>query len=76
VWLWLFFKVFFTQKCIKIIYFFIFKKLFFIPAHQNDPKILKQKLFLSKTNTKFLGTQVGPRFQTIPKSCWNNDGSD
>ena len=32
VWLWLFFKIFFTQKCIKII-FFIFKKLFLISAN-------------------------------------------
>ena len=31
----------FTQKCIKIIYFFIFKKLFFISANQNYLKTLK-----------------------------------
>jgi len=38
VWLRLFFKVFFTQKCIKIIFFFIF----FISAHQNDLKTSKK----------------------------------
>jgi hypothetical protein len=32
VWLWLFFKIFFTQKCIKII-FFIFLKIFLISAN-------------------------------------------
>jgi len=37
----LFFKVFFTRKCIKIIYFFIFLKLFLISTHQNDLKTLK-----------------------------------
>jgi hypothetical protein len=40
--LWLFFKVFFIYKCIKIIFFFIFKKLFLISAHQNNLKILKK----------------------------------
>jgi len=38
VWLWLFFKVFFILKYIKII-FFIFKKLFLISMHQNNLKI-------------------------------------
>jgi hypothetical protein len=42
----LFFKVFFTQKYIKII-FFIFKKLFFTPVHQND---LKHKKKFNKKN--------------------------
>jgi hypothetical protein len=65
VWLWLYFKVFFTQKCIKIIFFLILKKSFFILAHQNDPKTLKKILILSKN--KFLKTQVGPLSQTIPQ---------
>jgi hypothetical protein len=42
VWLWLLFKVFFNWKCIKIIFFFIFKKLFLISAHQNDMKTQKK----------------------------------
>jgi hypothetical protein len=41
VWLRLFFKVFFTRKYIKII-FFIFKKLFLTSAHQNYMKTLKK----------------------------------
>jgi hypothetical protein len=41
VWSGLFFKVFFTRKCIKII-IFIFKKLFLTSAHQNKLKILKK----------------------------------
>jgi hypothetical protein len=39
--LWLFFKVFFIQKYIKII-FFIFKKLFLTSTHQNDLKTSKK----------------------------------
>jgi len=35
----LFFKVFLTCKCIKIIFLFIFKKLFLISAYQNNLKI-------------------------------------
>jgi hypothetical protein len=42
--LWLFLKVLFTQKCIKIIYFFIFLKLFLISVHQNDLKTQKKIL--------------------------------
>jgi len=38
----LLFKVFFIGKCIKIIFFFIFLKLFLISAHQNDLKIYKK----------------------------------
>ena len=34
----LLFKVFFVSKYIKIIYFFIFKKLILKSAHQNDLK--------------------------------------
>jgi len=41
VWLWLFFKVSFIQKCIKIIFFFIFKKLFLTSAYKNDLKTPK-----------------------------------
>jgi hypothetical protein len=40
----LIFKVFFTQKYIKII-FFIFLKLFFTSAYQNDLKTSK-KIFI------------------------------
>jgi len=40
VWLWLLFKIFFTLKYIKIV-FFIFKKLFFILTHQNNLKTSK-----------------------------------
>jgi hypothetical protein len=42
MWLRLFFKVFFTRKYIKIIYFFIFLKLFLTSAYQNDLKIPKK----------------------------------
>jgi hypothetical protein len=54
VWLWLLFKIFFTLKYIKIV-FFIFKKLFFILTHQNNLKTSKninlkeiKKYFLKK----------------------------
>ena len=36
------FKVFFTWKYIKIIFFYIFKKLFFILTHQNNIKTSKK----------------------------------
>jgi hypothetical protein len=36
------FKVFFILKYIKIIFFFIFKKLFLILAYQNDTKNIKK----------------------------------
>jgi hypothetical protein len=56
MWLWLFFKVFFTQKYIKII-FFIFKKLFLILTHQNDLKTQKNiNLKKNKKNLIFLKT--------------------
>jgi hypothetical protein len=42
MWLRLFFKVLFTWKYIKIIYFFIFLKLFLTSAYQNDLKIPKK----------------------------------
>jgi len=45
VWLWLFFKIFFTHKYIKIIYFF---KLFLISTYQNDLKTLKKYKFEEK----------------------------
>jgi len=38
VWLRLLFKVFFTWKYIKIIFFFILKKLFLTSAYQNNLK--------------------------------------
>jgi hypothetical protein len=40
--------VFFTWKCIKIIFFFILKKLFLISAHQNDLKTQKIYQFEAK----------------------------
>jgi len=46
VWLQLFFKMFFTYKYIKLIFF---KKLFLISAHQNDLKTPK-KINLKKKN--------------------------
>jgi hypothetical protein len=48
------FKVFFTQKYIKII-FFIFKKLLLIAAYQKYLKIYK-KIILSKKYLNFLKT--------------------
>jgi hypothetical protein len=44
--------VFFTWKCIKIIFFFIFKKLFLISAHQNDLKTPKIYQFKAKKKNK------------------------
>jgi hypothetical protein len=38
------FKNIFHSKCIKIIFFYFKKKLFLIPAHQNDLKIYKNNL--------------------------------
>jgi hypothetical protein len=50
VWLRLFFKVFFTRKYIKII-FFIFKKLFLTSTHQKS-KNTKKNINLKKKNKK------------------------
>ena len=41
-WMWLFFKVLFTHKCIKIIFFLFFKNYILILAHQNDLKTPKK----------------------------------
>ena len=41
MWLRLLFKMLFTWKCIKIIYFY-FKKIILILAHQNDLKTPKK----------------------------------
>jgi len=51
IWLRLFFKVFFTWKCIKII-FLIFKKLFLISTHQIDLKTQKKNYFEVKKKIK------------------------
>jgi len=59
VWLRLFFKMFFTWKCIKII-FFIFKKLFLISAHQNNLKTPKIYQFEAKKKN-----------QIFKKHFWN-----
>ena len=44
------FQVFFTRKCIKIIFFK--KKLFLTSAHQNDLKTLKKYYFKTKKKIK------------------------
>jgi hypothetical protein len=56
VWLLLLFKVFFTQKYIKIIYFFIFKKLFLTSTHQNDSKTPKNINLKQKKKSNFYKT--------------------
>jgi hypothetical protein len=48
---WLFFKVFFIQKYIKIIFFLFFKKLFLISAYQNNLKT-PEKNNLKEKNKK------------------------
>jgi hypothetical protein len=67
VWLWLYFKVFFTQKCIKIIFFLILKKSFFILAHQNDPKTLKNINFKQKQIFKNTNWTAFPNDPSSPK---------
>jgi len=42
-------------------FFFIFLKIFLIPAHQNDMKTYKIKFILNKKNSKFLETRFTPR---------------
>jgi hypothetical protein len=54
VWLQLLFKLLFTWKYIKIIYFFIFKKLFLISTHQNDLKTQNIYQFEAKKKIKKL----------------------
>jgi len=44
LWYWLFLKIFFTQSVSKKYFFYFKKKLFLIPAHQNDLKIYKNNL--------------------------------
>jgi hypothetical protein len=57
--------VLFISKYIKIIYFFIFLKLFLISAHQNNLKILKNINLKQKKNFNFFQK----RFQnTIPNT--------
>jgi len=48
VWLWLFLKKLFVSKLIKMMFFFIFKKLFLRSAHQNDRKQTKKLIFNKK----------------------------
>jgi len=59
----LLFKMLFVPKCIKMMFFFILKKLFLRPGHQNDPKYTK-KINFSKKKMNFLGTRFAPRSQT------------
>ena len=47
------FKIFFMLKCIKIIFFLFFKKLFLKSAYQNNPKHTK-KIIFNKKNWFFL----------------------
>jgi hypothetical protein len=54
VWLQLLFKLLFTWKYIKIIFFFIFKKLFLISTHQNDLKTQNIYQFEAKKKIKKL----------------------
>jgi hypothetical protein len=53
MWLWLFFKMFFIQKYIKI---YFLKKLFWTSAHQNDLKIPKNINFKKKNLIFFKNT--------------------
>jgi hypothetical protein len=84
--LWLFFKVLFTWKCIKKIYF-IFKKLFLISTHQHkkiliwSKKIIKYflKYFLNiknnsvlQTNTPVLSSQGRCVTMTFPEHIQAN----
>jgi hypothetical protein len=41
MWWRLCFKMLFSYKCIRIIFFYYIKNLFLISVHQDDPKILK-----------------------------------
>jgi hypothetical protein len=61
VWKWLFFKVFFTLKYIKIIFFY-FKKIIFKINISNRLKILKNylKLILKKNSLKIYVTKEPP----------------
>ena len=40
--------MFLIQKCIKIIFFFIFKKIFLILVNQNNMKIIKNINWIKK----------------------------
>jgi hypothetical protein len=54
VWLQLLFKLLFTWKYSKTIFFFIFKKLFLISTHQNDLKTQNIYQFEAKKKIKKL----------------------
>jgi hypothetical protein len=62
VWLWLFFKVLFVSKCIKIMFFYFFKKLFLRSAHQNN---LKQKKLIFSKNQNWIFWEHG--LYRVPK---------
>ena len=82
VWLWLFFKVLFMPKCIKMIFFFIFLQIIFKISILKQSKKYKKKLI-------FLKTRVLPHFQTLSVTnaiignfvsqtqlstpCWNHE---
>jgi len=54
-------------KYIKIIFYFLKKKLFLRSVYQNDPKYIKKNLIFSKT-LNILKIRVQPRFQTFTKN--------
>jgi hypothetical protein len=56
--------VFFPQKYIKIIYFFIFKKLFLTSAYRNDLKTPKKILIESKEKNKKFSNFFKSVFET------------
>jgi len=49
---WWLFKMFFTWKCIKVIFFLFLKKYFFIVVHQNNLKTQKKYQFEAKNKIK------------------------
>jgi hypothetical protein len=46
-------KKYFILKCIKMIFFLFFKKLFLKSTHQNDPKYIKKIFFATRSQTFF-----------------------
>jgi len=69
VWLLLLFKVFFTQKCIKIIYIFYFLKIIFdISALKQSKKI--KILILSKNKFKIFRNAGWTAFLNGPKALY------
>jgi hypothetical protein len=63
VWLWLLFKVLFTQKSMPTIFFYFLKIIFEI-AHQDDLKTSKTYYFKKKKNSNFLKSNFQQQCQT------------